>query len=419
MLPPQKLLTEYFQTILHAAMPEGKMAQYLPREAPRGRTIVLGAGKAAASMAVELERVYPFPVEGMVITRYQHGLNTKYIEVVEASHPVPDANGTAAAKKLLEQAQSATSDDLVIFLVSGGASALMTLPCEGISLDDKKQITRQLLSCGAPIEEMNVVRKHLSAIKGGRLAQAAAPARVLTLAISDVTGDDFSAIGSGPTVPDPSTFHDVQEILSKYKIDIPSSVKSYLDHATDQDETPKLLDNSEAHLIVTPYSAFLETERKAKENGFNVLFLGDTISGESRHVAAVHAGIVRQIKNHDTPIPRPALVLSGGETTVTIAGEGGRGGRDAEFLLALTIELDGLDNVYAIACDTDGIDGSEDNAGAVLTPDTLKRAREININPVTFLANNDAYSFFSYLDDLIVTGPTRTNINDFRAILIL
>lgn len=419
MSSPSEKLHQLFQSVINAAMPDGKMAEFLPTEPPKGKTIVLGAGKAAASMAVELERVYPFPMEGMVITRYQHGLPTKYIEVVEASHPVPDEKGAEAAQRLLDWAKSATADDLVIFLVSGGASALMVLPCEKISLEDKKNITKQLLSCGAPIDEMNAVRKHLSAIKGGRLAQAAYPAKVLTLAISDVVGDDFSIIGSGPTTPDPSSFADVKCILNKYQIKLPVSVEHYLASATELNETPKILTNSEAHLIVTPQNAFKATEQLAKEMGINVLFLGDSITGEARHVASVHAGIARQIDLYDTPIKKPALILSGGETTVTIHNKNGRGGRNAEFLLALAIELNGMNNVYAMACDTDGIDGSEDNAGAIITPDTLKRAQANNISAVDFLSKNCSYQFFEMLGDLIITQPTRTNINDFRAILIL
>lgn len=419
MLQPTKTLDYLFQAVTKAAMPDGKMAQFLPTEPPKGKTIVLGAGKAAASMAAELERVYPFPMEGMVITRYQHGLPTKYIKIVEASHPVPDEKGEQAAKQLLEYAQSATADDLVIFLASGGASALMSLPTKGISLDDKKIITKQLLACGAPIDEMNVIRKHLSAVKGGRLAQAASPARVITLAISDVVGDDFSVIGSGATVPDPSTFEDMHHILKKYNIQLPEAVAQYLNNVTPEQETPKELLNNEAHLIVTPYQAFKATEEAAKELGLNVLFLGDSITGEARHVAAMHAGIVRHIKQHNEPVKKPAIILSGGETTVTLCEKGGRGGRNAEFLLALAIELNGLDNVYAIACDTDGIDGSEDNAGAIITPDTLARAQAKQLKATDYLAKNDAYSFFEGLGDLVITQPTRTNINDFRAILIL
>lgn len=419
MRQPKEMLNQLFRIVLNAAMPEGKMAQFLPKTQPKGKTIVLGAGKAAASMAAELERVYPFPMEGMVITRYDHGMPTKFIKIVEASHPVPDSKGQEAAKELYEYAKSATADDVVIFLASGGASALMSLPCEGISLEDKKIITKQLLACGAPIDEMNVVRKHLSAIKGGRLAQAAAPAKVITFAISDVVGDDLSVIGSGATVPDPSTFADVKRILEKYKIQLPQTVASFLASATEKDETPKVLNNIESHLIVTPYEAFKTTEKAAQEMGLNVLFLGDSITGEARHVAAMHAGIVRQIKQHGSPIAKPALLLTGGETTVTIASEGGCGGRNTEFLLALAIELNGLDNVYAIACDTDGIDGSEDNAGAIITPDTLARAVNKDLSAASYLAKNDAYSFFSELGDLVVTKPSRTNINDFRAILIL
>lgn len=419
MSQPKEILDQLLKVVLSAAMPDGKMAQFLPKVPPRGKTIVLGAGKAAGSMASELERVYPFPIEGMVITRYGHGMPTKYIKVVEASHPIPDNKGQEAARSLYEYAKSATADDIVIFLASGGASALMSLPCDGISLEDKKFITKQLLACGAPINEMNVVRKHLSAIKGGRLAQAAAPAGVITFAISDVVGDDLSVIGSGATVPDPSTFADVWRIIEKYKIQLPGSVARLLDAATEKDETPKVLNNIESYLIVTPYEAFKATEKVAKEMGLNVLFLGDSITGEARHVAAMHAGIVRHIKQNNEPIAKPALLLSGGETTVTINSEGGRGGRNTEFLLSLAVELDGLDNVYAIACDTDGIDGSEDNAGAIITPDTLNRADRLGVSAVQYLAKNDAYSFFSTLGDLIITKPSRTNINDFRAILIL
>lgn len=419
MRQPKEILNQLLRVVLHAAMPEGKMEQFLPKTPPKGKTIVLGAGKAAASMAAELERVYPFPIEGMVITRYDHGMPTKHIKVIEASHPIPDSKGQEAAKSLYEYAKSATADDLVIFLASGGASALMSLPCEGISLEDKKVITKQLLACGAPIDEMNVVRKHLSAIKGGRLAQAAAPAKVITFAISDVVGDDLSVIGSGATVPDPSTFADVRRILKKYKIQLPEAAANLLATVTEKDETPKALSNIESHLIVTPYEAFKATEKAAQEMGLNVLFLGDSITGEARHVAAMHAGIVRHIKQNNEPIAKPALLLSGGETTVTINSEGGRGGRNTEFLLSLAIELNGLDNVYAIACDTDGIDGSEDNAGAIITPDTLTRADQQGVSAAHYLAKNDAYSFFSELGDLVITTPSRTNINDFRAILIL
>lgn len=419
MLQPKEMLNQLFKAVLKAAMPEDKFIQFLPKQQPKGKTIVLGAGKAAASMAVELERVYPFPVEGMVITRYNHGLPTQSIKVIEASHPVPDSKGQEAAERLYEYAKSATADDVVIFLASGGASALMSLPCKGITLEDKKNITKQLLACGAPIDEMNVVRKHLSAIKGGRLAQAAAPAKVITVAISDVVGDDLSVIGSGATVPDPSTFADMRRILDKYKIQLPNEVAAYLENVTDKDETPKSLTNTEAYVVVTPFDAFKATEKVAKEMGLNVLFLGDSITGEARHVAAMHAGIVRHIKQNDEPVAKPALLLSGGETTVTIGSEGGRGGRNTEFLLSLAIELNGLDHVYAIACDTDGIDGSEDNAGAIITPDTLEKAVKNNLVATAYLAKNDAYSFFSALDDLVVTNPSRTNINDFRAILIL
>lgn len=420
MTHPKEILDKLFAAVIDAAMPYGKIEQYLPKEAPKGRTIILGAGKAAASMALEVERVYPYPLEGMVITRYGHGCDTRKIQVIEASHPVPDDKGEEAAKALYEYAKSATADDVVIFLASGGASALMSLPAKGIDLEDKKYITKQLLASGARIDEMNVVRKHLSAIKGGKLAQAAESAKVITIAISDVVGDDLSIIGSGATVPDLSTFDDAKRILKKYAITVPKGIQEYLDQATEAEETPKVLNNVEAHLIVTPHSAFTEVKKTAEKLGLNVLFLGDSITGEARHVASVHAGIAKYISQHDAPIAKPALLLSGGETTVTLnADQNGKGGRNLAFLLSLAIELEGFDNIYALACDTDGIDGSEDNAGAYFLPETIKESEKIGLSAQKYLEDNDSYTFFEQLNQLIITGPTRTNINDFRAILIL
>lgn len=420
MTHPKEILDKLFAAVIDAAMPYEKIEQYLPKEAPKGRTIVLGAGKAAASMAMEVERVYPYPLEGLVITRYGHGCATQKIKVIEASHPVPDNKGQEAAKQLYEYAKSATEDDVVIFLASGGASALMSLPAAGIDLEEKKFITKQLLASGARIDEMNVVRKHLSAIKGGKLAQVAAPAKVITIAISDVVGDDLSIIGSGATVPDLSTFDDAKNILKKYAITVPQGIRIYFGTATDQQETPKTLDNVEAHLIVTPHSAFTEVQKSAKKLGLNVLFLGDSITGEAKHVASVHAGIAKYIHKHDAPIAKPALLLSGGETTVTLnADTNGKGGRNLAFLLSLALELNGLENVYALACDTDGIDGSEDNAGAYILPATLSEGDAKGLSAQKYLEDNDSYTYFEKLNQLIITGPTRTNINDFRAILIL
>lgn len=412
------LLQRIFQTTVNAALPTDKLTPFLPKNKPKGRTIVIGAGKAAASMAFELERVYPYPLSGLVITRYDHGLATQYIKVIEASHPVPDEQSLLAAQDLLQSAQGLSEDDLVICLLSGGASALMSLPIPSITLDDKRAVTSALLKSGAPIHHMNTVRKHLSAIKGGQLAKACEPAQVLSLIISDVVGDDLSVIGSGPTVPDPSTFDDVRTIIKQYDLRLPETVTQFLEHATTQDETPKSLSNNQAHLIATAKTAFEAATHFAKSAGLNVLFLGDDIEGESKQVAENHADLAKKIKFGQHKIQTPALILSGGETTVTMAKQG-KGGRNSEFLLALTIALDGLENVYAMACDTDGIDGSEDNAGAIITPETLKQAEALNINASTYLQAHDAYTFFEKLDDLIITGPTRTNVNDFRAILIL
>lgn len=417
---PKEVLDKLFTAVIDAAMPYGKIEKYLPKEAARGRTIVLGAGKAAASMALEVERVYPYPLEGIVITRYGHSCDTKKIKVIEASHPVPDNTGEEAAKTLYEYAKNATADDVIIFLASGGASALMSLPVEGIDLEEKKYITKQLLASGARIDEMNIVRKHLSAIKGGKLAQVAEPARVITIAISDVVGDDLSIIGSGATVPDLSTFDDAKKVLKKYAITIPKGIQDYLGRVTNAEETPKVLNNVESHLIVTPHLAFTAVQKLAEKLGFNVLFLGDSITGEARHVASMHAGIAKYISQHDAPIAKPALLLSGGETTVTLKPENqGKGGRNLAFLLSLAIELEGFENIYTLACDTDGIDGSEDNAGAYCLPSTIKDAEKQELSAQQYLEDNDSYTFFEKVNQLIITGPTKTNINDFRAILIL
>lgn len=415
---PSTLLHQLFQTTINAALPINKLTPFLPAIPPKGKTIVVGAGKAAASMAAELERIYPYPLSGLVITRYDHGLPTKHIQVIEASHPVPDEQSYQAAQTLLQSVQGLNEDDLVICLLSGGASALMSLPVPEITLSDKRAVTSALLSSGAPIHHMNTIRKHLSAIKGGQLGKACLPAKVLSLIISDVVGDDLSVIGSGPTVPDPSTFADVHSIIKQYNLRLPENVMAFLSQAQDKHETPKSLNNSQAHLIATAKTAFDAASDFAKEQGLNVLFLGDDLEGEAKQVAQDHAALAKAIKAGNHSIQTPALILSGGETTVTMA-EHGKGGRNSEFLLALAIALDGLDDVFAMACDTDGIDGSEDNAGAIITPDTLKRAKVHNIHATEYLKNHNAYTFFEQLDDLIITGPTRTNVNDFRAILIL
>ena len=379
-LDPEAVLRQLFDKSVEAASAGNTIASHLP-EAPSGRTVVVGAGKAAASMAHELEKHWQGHLDGLVVTRYQHGLTCKNIDVVEASHPVPDSAGQNAARQILSLTEDLTSDDLVICLISGGASSLLSLPADGVSHDDKKAINRALLKSGATISEINTVRKHLSAIKGGRLGVHCHPARVVTLMISDVPGDDPSVIGSGPTVADASTLEESIAVLDKYEIQEPAAVVSFLKNSAE--ETPKpgdpKLANTDNRMLATPQDALQSAAREAQSMGITPIVLGDTIEGESRDIAQMHASIARQIKEHDQPLPKPCVILSGGETTVTVRGNG-RGGRNAEFLLALTLALDGMQGVYALACDTDGIDGTEDNAGALCGPNSLKRAEELGLD---------------------------------------
>lgn len=410
-------LQQLFQYTVQEASPINKMKAWLPAQKPTGKVIVVGAGKAAAAMAAEWERIWPEnypPLSGVVVTRYGHSVPTKHIRVLEASHPLPDSAGQAAAEALLQAVSGLTAKDQVYYLVSGGASALTTLPIAGISLKDKQNINRQLLTQGVPIEAMNTLRKHLSRIKGGRLAEAAAPAHITTLAISDVVGDDISTIGSGAAVADPTTVADIKQIVTQYQLELPPSVASYLNSPIA--ETPKKLDNSSAHIIITPHQAFSAAQKQAQNQGIDVLYLGDRIGGEAREVAQVMAGIAQH--HRQQPHRKPLLILSGGETTVTLKHQG-RGGRNSEFLLALAIALNGASGIYALAADTDGIDGSEDNAGAWFTPESLHHARKIGLNPNELLQQHRAYDFFAATKQLLITTPTRTNINDFRAILIL
>ena len=415
---PRAFLTSLFQAAIDAASPAKRIAQFLPAP-PKGRTIVVGAGKAAASMAVAVEAAWAGPIEGLVVTRYGHGAPTKHIEVVEASHPVPDAAGEAAALRILKRVGGLTADDLVLCLISGGGSALLAAPAPGLAIDDKRTLNRALLKSGADIGEMNCVRKHLSAIKGGRLALAAAPARVVSLIISDVPGDDLSIIASGPTVADASTSAEALAILRRYAIDAPAHVIAHLESAAS--ETPKpgdpRLREVENRLIATPQMSLQAAAARARAEGVTPVLLGDAIEGEAREVGKVFAGIARSAAQHGEPARAPCVLLSGGETTVTVRGSG-RGGRNAEFLLGLAVALGGAPNIFAIAGDTDGIDGSEDNAGAIVTPDALARAAALGLNARERLADNDAYSVFSAIGDLVVTGPTLTNVNDFRAILV-
>ncbi len=416
MSAPRDTLRSMFDAAVAAADPMAVLGRFLPAT-PKGRTIVVGAGKASARMAEALEANWQGPLSGLVITRYGHACPCKQIKIVEAAHPVPNAVGAAAAARVLEMVGGLSADDLVIALISGGGSALMTLPAGGITLAEKQAINLGLLASGAAIGQMNVVRKHLSAIKGGRLAAAAHPARVVGLLISDVPGDDPGVIASGPTVGETSAPADALAILEHYHIPVPASVRAHLARAEGcpAPGDPRLA-GSENHIVAAPQISLEAAAEVARACGYTPLILGDSLEGEAREVAIVHAGISRQVLSHGQPVARPCAILSGGETTVTLRGKG-RGGRNVEFLLSLAIALDGLP-VHAIACDTDGIDGSEDIAGGICGPDTLSRARAAGLDPVAELADNNGHGFFKALGDQVVTGPTLTNVNDFRAMLI-
>lgn len=432
---PRALLRHLYDVAVRRALPQHNTAPCLPAP-PKGRTLVLGAGKAGGAMAQAVEALWPAdaPLSGLVVTRYHHtpprpaGLAQR-IEVVEAAHPVPDAAGLAAAQRMLALTQGLTPDDLVLCLISGGGSALLTLPADGLTLEDKQRINRELLDSGAHIGEMNTVRKHLSRIKGGQLAAACAPARVVTLTISDVPGDDVSVIASGPTVPDASTCADALDILRRYHIAVPDAVRAALERG--ELETPKpgdaRFDGHAVHLMAAPQQSLEAAAEAARALGLHAHLLSDEIEGESREVGKVHAALARSVANGRSSLQRPCVILSGGETTVTVRPRDpgqqnqkkGRGGRAGEFCLGLAQALGGQEKVWALAADTDGIDGVEDNAGAVVTPDTLARAQALGLKVADHLARNDAYGYFEPLGDLVVTGPTHTNVNDFRAILVL
>ena len=426
---PREFLRALYDAAVSRALPAQNTARYLPPppDPKRGRTLVLGAGKAGGAMATAVDALWPqdAPLSGLVVTRYHHvppayEANPGRIEVVEASHPVPDAAGERAAQRILELTQGLTADDLVLCLVSGGASALLSLPAKGVSLEDKRAINKALLASGAAIDEMNCVRKHLSAIKGGRLAARCAPARVVTLLISDVPGDDPAVIGSGPTVPDPTTCAEALRILQRYGIDIPAAARAGLERGTF--ETPKPGDarfaGHRVHMIATPQQSLEAAAALARAAGVDAYILSDEIEGESREVGKVHAALARAVAHRNQPFAKPCVILSGGETTVTVRSKGGRGGRAGEFLLGCAIALQGEPGVHVLAADTDGIDGIEDNAGAIVTPDTLSRAGAAGIKAAEYLDRNDAYSFFQALGDLVMPGPTFTNVNDFRAMLV-
>ncbi len=411
----RQVLQAAFDAAVASADPRQVLARHLP-EPPAGRCVVVGAGKSAAQMALALEDAWPdVPLSGLVVTRYGHGAATRRVRVVEAAHPVPDASGAAAAAEILRFVHGLTAEDMVLALISGGGSSLLTLPAAGISLAEKQAVNRALLASGAAIDEMNTVRKHLSAIKGGRLAAAAAPARVVTLAISDVPGDDPAVIASGPTVADQSSAADARAILARHGIAVPPSIATHLA----RDAAPPALPAAEFRLIATPAMALDAAAAMARGCGLVPLILGDALEGESRELGKVLAGIALSVRRHGAPVAAPALLLSGGEGTVTLgAAGGGRGGRNTECLLGLAVALGGAAGIWAVAGDTDGIDGTEDAAGAFVTPDTLARARAAGLDPRGVLAAHDSYTLFDRLGDLIRTGPTLTNVNDFRAILI-
>ena len=429
---PRAFLESLYRAAVQRALPLHTTAAHLPPP-PKGRTIVLGAGKAGGSMAQAVEALWPAdaPLEGLVVTRYHHipprpvGLPRR-IELVEAAHPVPDAAGLQAAQRILAMARGLSADDLVLCLISGGGSALLTLPAEGLTLEDKQRINRELLESGANITEMNCVRKHLSRIKGGRLAAACAPAKVVTLTISDVPGDDPSVIASGPTVPDATTCAEAVAILARYRIDVPAAIMSSLEQGAL--ETPKpgdaIFNGHEVRMIATPRQSLEAAAQLARDAGIEAHILSDEMEGESREVGKVHAALARSVARNGEPFKRPCVILSGGETTVTVKKQllgtpRGRGGRAGEFCLGLAQALQGQGNVWALAADTDGIDGVEDNAGAFVAPDTLARAQALGMKPGAYLDRNDAYGWYEALGDLVVTGPTHTNVNDFRAVLVL
>jgi glycerate 2-kinase len=414
---PRDILLDLFHTAVAAAQPSQRLPAALPSP-PRGRTIVIGAGKASAEMAAQLEALWPMPLEGVVVTRYGHAVPCRHIRVLEAAHPIPDKNSVEAAHIIRSQLVGLTEDDLVISLMSGGGSALLVEPVDGISLADKQQVTRALFKAGATIGELNLVRQALSKIKGGKLAAAAWPAQVVTLVISDVPGDDPSLVASGPTVPPNSLGLSPLAIVDRLRVNLPDHVRAALSRPAQTAQHG--FTHCRTELIATPMQSLQAAAQRARELGITPLILSDSIEGEARDVAQVHAGIAQSVARYGEPLRVPAVLLSGGETKVTFGDVApGSGGRNAEFLLALGLALQAAPTISAIACDTDGIDGTEDNAGAVWLPESLVQARSKNIDLSGCLDRHDAYSAFAMLGELVMTGPTHTNVNDFRAVLIL
>jgi glycerate 2-kinase len=416
---PRDLLRRMFDAAIEAAQPVHCVPPHLP-PAPRGRLVVIGAGKASAEMARAVEDHWPGELSGLVVTRYGYAVPCRKIEIVEAAHPVPDEAGLSAARRLLQLVSGLSADDLVLCLISGGGSALLPLPIEPLTLEHKQSLSRALLKSGASINEMNCVRRHLSAIKGGRLAAACHPAHVLTLAISDVPGDDPINIASGPTAADPTTCEDALAIVRRYGIELPPEVREVLEGGRGESVKPgdPRLARAEIRLVATPQLALQAAAKVAREAGVLPLLLGDSIEGEARDVGKVMAGIAKSVARHGQPVCAPCVLLSGGETTVTVRGQG-RGGRNVEFLLSMAVALADQPGVWALAGDTDGVDGAEEVAGAIVTPDTTARAWARGIRPVDRLMDNDGHGFFEALGDQVITGPTKTNVNDFRAVLVL
>ncbi|WP_106795651.1 glycerate kinase [Rhizobium sp. H4] len=415
---PRDFLKSLFDAAVRAADPLTGIKARLP-EKPKGRTVVIGAGKGAAQMAQALESVWDGPLEGLVVTRYGYGCGTRQIEIIEAAHPVPDAAGLAAARRLMETVNRLTEDDLVIALICGGGSALLPAPPEGLTLEDEIALNEMLLASGAPISAMNIVRKHLSTIKGGRLA-AATKAKVVSLIVSDIPGDNPAHVASGPTVPDGSTRHEALEIIRQYGLQLPQAALDHLNSPKADAPRPDdpVFSRHEHHVIASAGVSLEAAAAQAKEHGIEPAILSDAIEGESRDVAQVHAAIAREVLGRNRPFSKPVVILSGGETTVTLRAKGGRGGRNGEFALAMALAINGQEGIHLLAADTDGIDGSEDNAGAFVDGGTVKRLRAAGLDARRLLDGNDSYSGFAAVGDLFETGPTGTNVNDFRAILI-
>ena len=421
----KNILINVFKESVMACHPSVLMHKYIPKKKPKGSIYVVGAGKGSAEMAKHFEIAWEKkghgPLKGLVVTRYGHYCKCKNIEVVEASHPIPDINGVRVTNRIIKIVKELKKNDFLIFLISGGASSLLVSPIDGLSLNEKQKINSLLLKSGATISEINIVRKHISSVKGGQLIKYAYPAKVLTLAISDVPGDYLGVIGSGPTYPDLSTRIDALKILNKYNIKISNKVKNILNNR--YNETPnfkdKVFKNSNFKLIARPQDALNKAVKTLDSYGFKSIVLSDSLEGESNSIGIVHGAIAKQVTKFNQPKKPPLCILSGGETTVKINNINGKGGRNTQFLLSLSIYLNSSKNIYAIACDTDGIDGTEENAGAIIYPNTLKRANKIGLNANKYLNNNDSFTFFKKLGDLVVTGPTNTNVNDFRLIIII